>query len=836
MKLSACCAVAVLFVHSVDLPAWSQDQPASPSNAIENFNLSTGGTGLYRPDKWGVVKVSLRNPQQHEVHLLATTHALNEPTLQYGRRLWMPARSQLTSWNPMRMPPLDHPQQTQFDLRSMVINRSSGVEAMSANEFGAMQFDQSFRVAADEQVTALIVDRSNDQTPGLLSTDPQEFVLTARLDRGLKYNLTILGDPLLPASEELLDALDHLVIASNRIVTDAAGISAIRRWVASGGRLWIMADMVSPTLLAALLGDDDNITEVNRVDLTSTHLDAGAWSLSELRFTRELERPVRFVRLVAEDHQTDFTSDGWPAAFWKNHGEGRILVTTIGGDAWVRPRTPSDPPAPGGVSMQTQFFPSESLSYLALQFFTPRAAPLIPRVQAEEQIRQLIGYAIPDRTLTVGILAGFTSLIPLLAIWLARRGRLEWLGLVIPVLSLGAAGMLMALGWNSRTTIPATTAIIQHVQPVPGTEEIRTSGLAGIFTNESQVAPLSGNQGGWMSPSMSGFESTTRRMAWSDIDTWSWELLPFTPGLRMVSFQTGGRVDEPVEAVAEFDARGVSGKLTLPAGLAPGDAVIIAPRGRIGVQLHPDGRFTAAASAVLGPDQYLSANVLSDEQQRRSQLMSQLPAPPLENLFSPVLMVWTRYWDVGTSLGRDGQTVGSALVSVPIRWQRPAAGTPLVITGPFLPFREVEGPDGLPPKGLYDRRSARWTEKTGTAEGWVAFSVPADLLPVELTSATITFKVLGPMRRLELSGANGSTRQSLKTWDSPVGTLRAEITDPTVLKLDSRGRFLIRIDVGIPDEPDPATTQLTTGKMDPQSYWQFEDVSAQVTGQIQKRQ
>lgn len=835
MKHSVGYAFAVIFVYLTVVPAWSEDDPAVPPNAIENFNLSTGGTGLYRPETWGVIKVSLRNPQDHEVKLLATTHALNEPTLQYGRRLWLPARSQLTSWNPMRMPPLDHPQQKQFDLRSMVINSSSGVETMSANEFGAMQFDQTFRVAADEPVTAMILDRSDDPALGPQSTNPQEFVLTARLDRGLRFNLTILGDPLIPATEELFDAMDHLVIASNRIVTDSAGISAIRRWVASGGRLWIMADKVSPTLLAALLGDDDNIAEVNRVDLTSTQIDTGDWSLSQYRFSRELERPVRLVRLIAEDYSVDYTTQGWPAAFWKNHGAGRILVTTIGGDAWVRPRTPADPPSPGGVNMQTMFVPSEPLSYLALQFFVPRSRSPIQHDLAEEQVQQLIGYAIPNRTLMVGILAGFTGMIPLLAVWFARRGRLEWMGLAIPGLSLISAGVLMSVGWNSRTTIPATTAVIQHVQPVPGTEEIHTNGLVGLFAHESHVPSLSGHGGGWMSPAMGGFESTTRRMVWTDTETWNWEILPFTPGLRMIPFQAGGRVDEPVEAVANFDARGVTGQLSLPAGLVPEDAVIVAARGRIGVELQSDGRFIATANAVLGADEYLSANVLSDEQQRRSRLMSHLPGPLSDEVFSPKLLVWTKPWDVGTSLSRGG-TVGSALVTVPMRWQRPAAGASLVIPSPFLPFREVEGPDGLAPKGMYDRRIARWIEKTGPAAGWVAFAVPRDLLPLELKSANITFKVLGPMGRLELSGATGPARQSLKTWDAPVGTLKYEITDPKVLTLDSRGRFLIRVDVGVADESNPRSTLASTGiDGDPLSYWQFEDVSVQLTAEVQDR-
>ena len=394
------------------------DEPAAAVRGIEKFNLSTGGTGLYRPGKWGLIKVSLTNPQDREVELLATTHLLGDPTLQYGRRLWMPPKSQLVTWHPLLMPPLEEPGQKFFDLRSMVLSTSGGADAMTTNEYGSMQFDQGFRVAQDEQVTAIIVDRGGTDDGGGLWTIPHEFVMTARFDRGLRHNVTVLGDPLIPAGEELLDALDHLVIASDRILPDAAGIAAIRRWVAAGGRLWIMADKVSPALLAALLGDEDTVTEVDRVDLTSVKIETGAWAMVGSQFERELERPVRFVRVIVENLDVDFLVNGWPAAFRKPHGNGRILVTTLGGDGWVRPRTSADPMTPSGQNFQTPFVPGSPLSNLALDFFTPRSTPPIPRELAEEQVRQLIGYAIPHRSLVLGTLVAYTGLMLVIAVWL----------------------------------------------------------------------------------------------------------------------------------------------------------------------------------------------------------------------------------------------------------------------------------------------------------------------------------------------------------------------------------------------------------------------------------
>lgn len=816
----------------------AEDDPSAPVKSIESLNLSTGGTGLYRPGKWGLIKVSLRNPNDRDVQLLATTYFLGNPTLQYGRRLWMPPNSRLVTWHPLRLPDLEHPDQKMFDLRSMVVSTSDGTESMASNEFGAMQFDQAFRVAADEPVTAMVTDPPRPDHPGPLWTVPQEFALTARLERGLRHNFTLLGEQLFPASEEVLDALDHLIIASNRMVADGAGIGAIRRWVANGGRLWIMADRVSPELLSALLGDEDTVTEVDRVDLTTVHLENGPSIIGTIEFNRELEQPTPLVRVVGENLEVDFLVNGWPASFWKSYGDGRILVTTLGGDGWLRVRTSSDPKTPSGTYFETVFFPSGPLSQLALDFFAPRTPPMITADVAEEELQQMIGYVIPSRRFVLGTLMAFTCLVLVAAAWAARHGRLEWMGWFVPGLASIAAGLLLAAGWSSRSTTTASTAIVQSVHAVPGSNAYRTSGVAGILSKESLSYEFSGIQGGWMQPEMAGLEGTTRRLVWSDLDRWSWENLAAKPGLRMAPFQTAGQVTQPIEAIGEFNERGIAGSLVLPPGLDPGDAIIATDHGRIGVELQSNGKFTA--NLVLGGGQYLSASVLSDEQQRRSRLMSHALAP-LRGTTRPVfpaLMVWTSPWEAGTSFLHGTDTVGSALVSIPLRWERPPVGTHVSVPSPFLPFREVHGPDGLRPSGLYDARHSRWVERSGAIAGWLAFAVPEELLPVEVKSANVAFKVLGPLERLELSTFVDGQRQSLKTWETPVGTLTHEIVDPQMLKLDSRGRLLLRVEVGRrtdsinPNQPAKDEKPFRPRVAEPVTYWQFEDASMQLSAEI----
>jgi hypothetical protein len=114
--------------------------------------------------------------------------------------------------------------------------------------------------------------------------------------------------------------------------------------------------------------------------------------------------------------------------------------------------------------------------------------------------------------------------------------------------------------------------------------------------------------------------------------------------------------------------------------------------------------------------------------------------------------------------------------------------------------------------------------------------VPTHLRPLDVKSATVTFKVLGPMGRLAISTGIDNRRQDLKVWDKPVGTLSYAITDLQALKLDSRGRILLRMEVGEGSKAsDPGVTSPTTsGGMTPATYWQFEDISLQVLAEVGK--
>ncbi len=844
----------------------AQETAPPAVRGVEKFNLSTGGMGLYRPETWGVISVNLRNPQDREVDLLATTHFVGDPTLQFGCRIWMPPHSRMRTWHPLRMPAVSDPEQKFFDMRTLVLSREEGgAEVLAMNDVGAMQFDQSLRISSAKPVTAYISEPGLAPSEGSSSANPIDLLLTARVERGQTGNLSNLAEPLAPAGEEMLDALDQLVIADDRILTDAAGIGAIRRWVAGGGRLWVMADQVSPEVLEALLGNEDALTVVDQVGLTSVSMINVSGVTVNSQFERDLDRPVTFVRVIAENARTAYQIDGWPAAFWKTYGDGQVLVTTLGPDGWLRARESRDPfPATeSGDSFKTDFFPSEPLNSLAAEFFIRRPAPALPVSVVEDQIRLMVGYTIPSRGIVLGTLLGFSALLAVCGAWLSTKGQSEWLGVATPVLALIAAGLLLSAGMKSRSDVPDSTSSLQLIQAVPGTADIRVGGIAGVFTQGgTSTASLSGTRGGWMMPEMSGIEGTTRRMVWTDIDRWSWEDLPQNPGLRTIVTQSSGRAALPLSATAGFHSGVMSGQVMIPQGLQPTDAFFATNTGRIGLNISDDGRWTAGSDSVLGADQYLSAHVLSDEQQRRTRILSELlksvPARPMPPV--PTLYFWTKPWDVGMSYGPDALMTGSALVAVPVTWQRPEAGSEFIVPTPLLKFYEVDGPDGARPSGFFDTRAGVWVPRRGATSGWVAFDLPPEILPLELKRVDVTLKVIGAVGRLEVSGYKDGAVQSIKSWNNPVGTLTLSIDDTELVKLNDKGRLMFRIDAGIADaetwsgeSPDGESSRTSAGEKvpaqdpntsntdlfsleAPPTYWEFEEISTQITVGVPRRE
>jgi len=810
----------------------SAQEPAGPAEpvAAPAVRLIVGPDSVYRyrPERWGTVRLSVVNPLDEPAEILCSSYFDGAALLQYGRRCWLPARSRLETSHPVRLPPVSDPKQQVLDVWTMFLESGSAGEQLVAGTTGEMQRSSWLRLAPPSPMTALC-----DGPPSEPGTNPEldpplvdDVVSSGRSELTRGPIGIVFADRLLPGREAALDAVDHLVIADDRILDDPAAVQTIRRWLYGGGRLWVMLDRVDIRVLEQLLGDAFAGQEVDRVSLTHVELQTDQIEAGPL-VSGDLDRPVDLVRVLVSNVDVPVTVDGWPAAFWQQCGRGQLLVTTIGTAAWVRPRESNETSRIRGESLP-KYVRNRAYEMIAPQFFAPRQESPLTAKAAERHVNEQIGYQIPARGVVVGWLTLFTASLVGSAFVLSRRGRLERFAAWGPIAALAAAAVLIVAGSRTRAAVPPTTALLQFVQAMDGTDDVQVTGTAGIYTPSAGPARFQGEQGGWILPELAGTEGVARRMIWSDTDRWQWENLTQSPGLRLATFRESCALPEPLRVSATLNDRGVVGQLVLPEGLRASDALLATPTGRIGVDIESEDAFVANADRVLTAEQFVSASVLSDEQLRRSRTLSSMFAKgfPAE----PTLLFWTNPWPGGLHFSERSPVSGSALVSVPVTFSRPAAGTVITIPAPLAPYREMSGPSGERPSGFYDYRKHAWSAKYQPSTAWLQFSVPRSLLPLQPLAARVVVQVDGPVGKLQLAGMQGNAPVPIHTWTDPVGTLSHEIDDPAWLALTEEGQFALRITAGDPDRPE--LTQHSTDGVGHVSYWQIESLTLELRARV----
>jgi hypothetical protein len=792
------------------------DAPQPLEYRVAHVSAVGGGVYTHAADEWSLLNLRLTNRDDQPVEVLCTSYFDSEPTQQYGRRVWLPPRSRLQTWYPIRIPPLSDPEQTDVEMHTMVSIAGDSQAGMVRDDTGRLRMSETLRITSQSSVTGIVSPLvTAEQRPGA-AVSPKDLITAAQLDRKLLRGAVTLGDRLLPARDEGLRAFDQLVVADDRILADAAGLAALRQWLFDGGRLWVMLDRVDADVLSALLQDNSGCQVVDEVTLTRVEVTPGPHIRTQETSSAQFEQPVKLVRVVLDDEQIPFVVDGWPAAFTREYGAGLVLVTTLESTGWV-------------TSSPDRLVSTAPFSKLMDEFFV--SAPDSPAVAQllAPHVSEYIGYSVPSRILVLGLLGGFVLGLVAIGAVLARSGRLERLAVAGPALAVLIAGVLMGAGRYQQQRVPPTRAMLQLVQPLPGTDHVDLKGAAEIYARQAGILALRGHEGGLMVPDLSGTAGTTRRLIHSDLDTWEWENVPRSPGLRTAVQHFPLQRPPGLRARAEFGPGGLSGRVRLPAGLAARDAVVATRTGRLGVQLQPDGQFLASADSVLSDDQYVDADLLSDEQVRRTRVLADLLTQQrIAADGAPVLCCWTGPWPAGVEGGEDEHIAGAALLAIPLELSRPAAGTRVRLSSPLLPYRGVIGPDGLRPSGLYDYRRNRWTEKLWPSSTWLRFQLPKVLVPIELTGARISVQVSGPVGRLTFSIEQDGQVVPVKTWEDPIGALKLELSGAQLPPVGADGGVLLRVDGG--DSSRMPTIGEDPTEMERPTYWQIESLQLQLEG------
>ncbi len=809
----------------------AQDRQPPP---LRLSGVQPGGVRTSATESWGTFDFSLDNLSDSDRQARVLVFYEGRPDVQYGRDVWLPARSSLSTWMLVGPAPAQAPSGAR-EIDILLYDRSEGQDRLILPPGPGRERVRSRLVLyrKREPYTAIMLDEDAPEAPifGQLpqpesrAAEAVHFARTFRSTRKLSEFVQIVNPGFLAPTAEAFDGIDHFVLASGRIGRDPAGMQALRQWLERGGKVWVMLDLVEPEVVAHLLGDALDFQVVDRVSLTTFKIQTPPTGqpVTELP-VQQHEQPVDFVRvLLPAPERAQHIVNGWPVWFTRPVGRGKIVFTTLGPRGWYRPRTRTDPPSPYQPYPALPV-PTEPLIVMAGELQpAPEEDPF--RIEAfRPALTKEIGYAVvgPGK---IGLVFG-AFLLATLALGLALRKshRPELLGWLVPAAALGSAGVFIFLGDSSRRAALPTVAVGQIVDAVSGKEETAVHGLLAAYRPDSGPAEVGAGQGGFFDLDMTGLEGQSRRLILTDVNAWHWENLALPAGVRVAPFRYTAPTGVPLKAVAHFGPEGLEGETAAGPFRDLADALLWTPSGRnLSVRLRPDGTFSAGSQDILPPGQFLASALLLDRHQRRQELYRDFLKRPAHGRLAGrnLLLVWAEPIDMHFTLAPEAAMVGDALLIIPLELKRPAPGALVTIPGPLIPYRRIMERGAVRPV----------LESDQSLDMHLRFQLPETVLPLKVERARLVAKIDAPSRRVTIAGRTDGGLFEVHRIESPLDPIRVDITEERLLRLDEEGGLHLNVALSDLLKADEAGQ----GGFQASERWTIEYLELEVTGRTVSR-
>lgn len=800
----------------------------SQGKALNLGGVLPGGVRRSATTSWGAFEFNLVNRTDTDRNARVLTFYKDLPDVQYGRNVWVPAHSTLSTWMLVGPAPANLPSMY-CDIQMEVDEFSGGKNQVLLPNTEERLRSRGIIYRKREPFSVILLD--NDPSEGAAEagelpqpdSPAQEALRLARVfrqTRTLSEFVQRISPAEVPPTAEAFDGIDHIIIASAGLARNLPGMIALRHWLEQGGKVWVMLDLVEPDVLAPLLGDALDFQVVDRVGLTSFRVETQATGTQPVEPTlHEHDRAIDFVRVqLPPREQVRNTIDGWPAWFTRQVGRGKVVFSTLGSRGWHRPRTSRDPKSP-----YKNYFDLP----VAADYLIPLGETLQPsdaeRPFPVESLQPLlaeeIGYSVVSRGTAVLIFGAALGAWLVLGLLLRKLSRPELLGWLGPTAAVGATVVFLVLGERSRRAVPPTVAVAQIVEPVSGKDEMAVHGLLAVYRPEPGPVEAGAEQGGLFQLDALDMHDQIRQFILTDTDAWHWERLALLAEPRQAPFHITLAMENPIAALARFGPDGVEGKLSGPLHNLS-DAVLSTPMGRkLAVSIQPDGAFRAAASDILPTGQYLSGTLLTDRQQRRQDVYSAfLKEPGPSSLRGRnVLLAWSDPLDMHFDIAPGARVAGSALVVAPLRLERLAAGDRATIPGAFLPYQRI----------LENGQAVRPTmQPNKDIEMVLRFQLPPEVLPFKVERARFSARIDAPGRRVAVAGHEGDRVTEVSRIENPLDPIRVEIADERLLHVDAEGGLHLTLSIhllaqgGAPRDamprPDAAPDDTSSGGGKPQ--------------------
>jgi hypothetical protein len=775
--------------------------------------LSPIGPSPAVTEGWSTLQFDLKNPDTKGRDARVSVFYADRSDEQYAHDVWVPARARLTTWVPVG-PATNQRDAGGRKIESVLYQREDGTYRPVLPPADQRVRSQTVPYRKREPTTALYGDLSPTKSGnGEPVSYKADLVTLARIPRyyaGLSDYVAIVPDRYLPATQESLDAVDVFVVAGNRLASDPLGRASLQRWVQEGGCLWVMLDRVELEVIAPILGERSDLAIVDRVGLTTTQLHRQTEDPTTEPIL-EHEQPVSFVRVLPSATDRVLASvNGWPAAFTRRLGRGKVVFTTLGARGWSQPRSSRD-----GVSLFPNLrdfpVPLGPATDLSIELHpTPEPNPLTPEIFRPVLVEE-IGYTVVGRGTAAFILGGFVLILVGLTLGSQRFRRSTLVGWLGPAVAVIAALLFAGFVAQSRSTVPPTVGIAGVVDPVPGTGEVVISGMFAAYHQSSGPIALGTQEGAILGLDKEGLDGQMQRRLQTDTDSWHWDGLSVPAGVRTGPFRTSKKAT--VLATAKFGPDGVDGKLDAGPFKQPTDLIVAThAREPLAVRVQSDGSFHCGSEDVLPTGQYLAGTVLTDRQQRRQAVYKQLLSGPRPKHLDgrDVLMAWTDPSELPLVTDDGAKVVGALLLAVPLEFERSPPNTQVTVPRGFVPFRQV----------VNEKTSPVTMGASFPLDMEVRFQLPASVLPLHVERVTLFAQVSTPSRTFSVYGTVNDKPVSLFQAVAPTEAIRI-VADPADLKLDDQGGLHLHVAVGAA-VPGAETN----------TAWKIESLALEVVGRV----
>lgn len=827
-----------LLLISSQRSVFSQDVAPANHDADSSGHVNVRASAVvfrqHRPNAWSVLSIEAQHiPGDSAAGLggdgMIAVYFPGEPGRQFVRKLWVPEGGQRRAFLPFRMPQSVPTAQRTLNLQVASIDRTEDDRETFRRKKGGPLTDTILLSVDHDPVKTLAIYRrlevDDQRRTHALDDDAISLLDISRDTVKLSTNISTYYEDFLPPWPEVFEQYQTMVLCGDRLAHDAAGIAAIRAWLRVGGRLWIMADRTPTSMLAAILGNRLDLTVVDRVELDRFAMESLIRQSGDVLVDEcEFEKPVDFLRIATSRKDISTTIDGWPAAIWFPFGEGEVLLTTL---------------APRGWISEFDQQPTAALRQIMTRFFTVPEGRLDPAVMMPA-VSQQIGYAIPSRGFAISVMAACCLCLAVVGSLLARRNQLHHLAWTVPLIVAVTTGVFVVTGLTNSHSVPPTISALEIHRTLPGTDEIRTEGLAAIYDSQSRGVDWSTSDRQWTVP-VPPSDGDIHRLVWLDDDTVVPTDVSTAAGSVGAARLSAARVStRPLSVTARFGPAGLEGTFSTspnkPAPLATDAVILQASMPALPVAASADGVFTADADTVLPAGEYVARAVLSDRQAQRHAMLQQLLAADDSWVFpgEPSLLAWSDDLALASTFPANFAKVGSSLDVVPITLNPTPPRTRFTIPTTFLRPSIVPGRNGM--STAYNARTGQWVKGlTRGGETVLRFELPGEVRPCTLDGGTLTIRCNIPSRQLVVWAHGDPEPRSVDVRNSPSGVITMPLSSEH-LALDAGGGVRIGIVVGdIETAGTPTTRRGDAQETHPSNFqdtgWQIDYVRLTVTGE-----